>query len=126
MPPLFLMLFLVTQMLLLGTYAAGGVGTGFIIRAAVPEMHRLRNAVLAPWHDIHPGLGGTIQYTNTGTAPNRVFTVSWENVPMFSCGTASPAIYHSSQVRLFETSNAIEIHVRNKGVCQHLVMVKPF
>jgi hypothetical protein len=101
------------------TYAAGGVGTGYTIPnpAPVNATSIPRNAVLAPWHDIHPGLGGTIQYTTTGTAPNRVFTVSWENVPMFSCGTASPAIYHSSQVRLFETSNAIEIHVRNKGVC---------
>lgn len=101
------------------TYAAGGVGTGFTIPTPAPVNGTSipRNAILAPWHDIHPGLGGTIRYSTLGVAPNRRFVASWESIPMFSCGTSSPAIYYTGQVKLFETTNNIEIHVGNKGVC---------
>lgn len=101
------------------TYAAGGVATGYTIPNPAPVNGTSipRNAILAPWHDIHPGLGGTIRYSTIGTAPNRRFVASWESIPMFSCGTSSPAIYYTGQVKLFETTNNIEIHVGNKGVC---------
>lgn len=101
------------------TYAAGGVSTGYSITGPAPINGTSvpRNAILAPWHDIHPGLGGTIRYITTGTAPNRKTVISFENVPMYSCGTSSPSIYHSSQIKLFETSNDIEIHVKQKRVC---------
>ncbi|MCE3259770.1 MAG: iron-regulated protein FrpC [Bacteroidetes bacterium] len=101
------------------TYAAGGVGTGYTIPSAAPVNSTSipRNAVLGPWQDIHPGLGGTIRYYTTGTSPNRRFVVSYENIPMFSCGTSSPSIYFTGQIKLFETSNNIEIHIGNKGVC---------
>ncbi|MCD6020016.1 MAG: choice-of-anchor domain [Bacteroidetes bacterium] len=102
-----------------GTIASGGVSTGYTIPSPAPVNGTSipRNAVLAPWHDIHPGLGGTIQYTTLGTAPNRRFIVSFENIPMYSCGTSSPTIYHSSQIKVFETTNTIELHVRKKAVC---------
>ncbi len=101
------------------TYAAGGVGTGFSIPSPAPVNGTSipRNAILAPWQDIHPGLGGTIRYYITGTAPNRKFVVSYESIPMYSCGTSSPSIYYTAQIKLFETTNNIEIHVGNKGVC---------
>ncbi|MCC6370158.1 MAG: T9SS type A sorting domain-containing protein, partial [Bacteroidia bacterium] len=66
---------------------------------------------------IDPSLGGKIQYGTLGTAPNRRFVLSYENVPMYSCGTASPAIYLTSQIKIFEQNDVIEIHVGNKGVC---------
>ncbi|MES2566449.1 MAG: T9SS type A sorting domain-containing protein [Bacteroidota bacterium] len=100
--------------------ASGGVSTGFSITQPAPVNGTSipRNAVLAPWHDIHPGLGtGLMQYATLGTAPNRRFIVSYENIPMYSCGTASTSIYFSSQIKLFETTNTIEIHIRKKGVC---------
>ncbi|MBA3663247.1 MAG: T9SS type A sorting domain-containing protein [Bacteroidetes bacterium] len=101
------------------TYAAGGVGTGYSISGPAPAAATSipRNAILAPWHDSNPSLGGIIQYTTTGVAPNRKFICSYENVPMFSCGTSSPAIYFSGQIKLFETSYDIEIHIKKKGVC---------
>lgn len=101
--------------------AAPGIGTGWSISGPAPSSVSVttlpQNAINAPWHDIHPGLGGVIRYGTLGTSPNRRFVVSYENVPMFSCGTSSPSIYYSAQIKLFETSNNIEIHVRQKGVC---------
>jgi hypothetical protein len=101
------------------TYAAGGVSTGYTIPSAAPVNGTSipRNAILAPWHDVNPGLGGTMRYYTTGTAPNRKFVVSYENVPMYSCGTSSPSIYFTGQIKLYETTNTIEIHIGNKGVC---------
>jgi hypothetical protein len=43
--------------------------------------------------------------------------VSYENVPMYSCGTSSPSTYFTGQIKLYETSNIIEIHVGNKQLC---------
>lgn len=102
------------------TIANGGVSTGYTIPSPAPVNGTSipRNAILAPWHDINPGLGtGLMQYTTLGTAPNRRFIVSYENIPMYSCGTSSTSIYFSTQIKLFETTNDIEIHVRKKAVC---------
>ena len=101
------------------TYVGPGIATGWSITTPAPSPNSTtpRNAILGPWQDLYPPAGGVIQYTTLGITPNRRFVVSYENVPMYSCSTSSPSIYFSGQIKLFETSNAIEIHVKNKGVC---------
>lgn len=102
------------------TYAAPGVGTGWSITAAAPVNNTSipRNAILGPWHDIDPSLGGLIEYATVGTAPNRRFIVSYDQVPMFSCGVAAGSgQFFSGQIKIYETTGAIEIHNRNKQVC---------
>ena len=101
------------------TYAAGGVSTGYSIGSAAPVNGTSipRNAILAPWQDTDPSIGGTMRYATLGTAPNRRFVASWEGIPMYSCGTSSPAIYFTGQVKIYETTNNIEIHIGNKGLC---------
>lgn len=107
------------------TYAAGGVSTGYTITGPAPINGTSvpRNAIMAPWHDINPASTATvaataIRYSTIGTAPNRRFICSWENIPMFStsCETVTASNY-SAQVKIFETTNTIEIHVKNKKVC---------
>lgn len=101
-----------------GTVAAPGIWTNWSITAPAPIYGTSipRNAVLGPWHDIDPSLGGVMQYTVLGTSPNRRFVLSFENIPLFSCGP-NPATNFSGQIKLFETSNAIEIHVKQKMTC---------
>lgn len=102
------------------TYAAAGIGTGWSITAAAPVNNTSipRNAILGPWHDIDPSLGGTIRYGWTGPVGNRRFMVSYENVPMFSCGVAGGAgQFFSGQIKIFEATGDIEIHIRNKQLC---------
>ncbi|MEO8066493.1 MAG: T9SS type A sorting domain-containing protein [Flavobacteriales bacterium] len=72
-----------------------------------------QNAVLDPWQDIDPGVGGSVFYQTLGAAPNRRFVVSYLNVPMFSCTTQM----YSSQIVLYEGSNCIESLILNKPVC---------
>jgi len=71
------------------------------------------NAVLSPWQDIHPGIGGSIRYQTLGAAPNRRFVVSYLNVPMFSC----TAQLYTSQTVLYEGSNCIASQILTKPLC---------
>lgn len=87
-----------------------------------------RNAILAPWHDIDPSVttGGAnprIRYQVFGTAPNRRFVVSWETVPMYDDPMSSNpcsgnrSLDFTGQIKMFETTNNIEIHLTQKRVC---------
>jgi len=103
-----------------GTNAAPGIGTGWSITAAAPVNNTSipRNAILGPWQDIDPSLGGLIEYATVGTAPNRRFIVSYDQIPMFSCGVAAGAgQFFSGQIKIFETTGNIEVHIRNKQLC---------
>ena len=71
-----------------------------------------RNTIMGAWQDINPGVGGTIKYALYGVAPNRRLSVSWRNVPMFSCGSL-----YSSQITIFESTNIIETRIANKPLC---------
>lgn len=102
------------------TYAGPGVSTGYVISAAAPVNNTSipRNAILGPWHDIDPSVGGLIEYATIGTAPNRRFVVSYDQVPMFSssCNT-NASLNFSGQIKIYETSGNIEVHVRSKQLC---------
>ena len=74
----------------------------------VPE-----NAILAPWHDINTGVSGNIYYGTTGVAPNRMFTVTWCQIAMFSCIDSIA----TSQVVLYEGSDKIEMYIESKPLC---------
>ncbi|NPV13021.1 MAG: T9SS type A sorting domain-containing protein [Ignavibacteria bacterium] len=94
--------------------ATPGAFSEYSIEAAIPNTTDApRNAILFPWQDIGPHLGGTIKYQILGTAPNRRFVLTFDNVPYFDCETK----LFSGQLKLFETTNNIEIHLHNKEVC---------
>ncbi|QQR87802.1 MAG: hypothetical protein IPJ76_06145 [Flavobacteriales bacterium] len=84
--------------------------TGAIPNATPTQPH---NAVLDPWQDINPGVGGAVRYQTLGTAPFRRFVVSYNNVPMFSCTTQ----LYTSQIVLYESTNCIESLILSKPVC---------
>src|ERR1700743_3298765 len=53
------------------------------ITSGVPGNTNCLNAIMAAYSDINPGVtGGTIDYSQMGVAPNRLFIVSFCNVPM--------------------------------------------
>jgi gliding motility-associated-like protein len=92
---------------------ANGYSPWQTVPIADAGINQAHNAIMAPWQDINPGIGGSITYATYGTAPNRRFVVTWNNVPMFSCtGTL-----YSSQIKIFEGSNEIETHIVDKQIC---------
>jgi hypothetical protein len=64
------------------------------------------NTTLAPWFDqLTVDASGSLSYKTEGTAPNRIFTVEWKNVPTYSTGATARINF---QVKLYETTNVIE------------------
>jgi len=96
------------------TNAAPGGTSDWKIELAIPNSTDApRNCIMFPWQDIYPSLGGTIKYQVLGTAPYRRFVLTFANVPYFDCTT----IFFTGQLKLFETTNNIEVHLDNKEIC---------
>jgi uncharacterized repeat protein (TIGR01451 family) len=88
---------------------------------ALPDINMIYNAIMAPWQDINPMLGGEIRYQVNGTAPFRRFVVSYYQIPMFSC----TSLLFSQQIILYETTNVIETHIFDKPICPTWPNVNP-
>ena len=89
-------------------------GSPWAIGAAIPNPGQMpENAIMAPWQDINTGVSGSIYYGTTGVAPNRMFTVTWCAIAMFSCTQD----LHTSQVVIHEGSNKIEMFIQDKPLC---------
>ena len=71
------------------------------------------NSIMSPYHDILPTALGIMSYNTFGTAPNRVFVVSWNAAPMFSCTN----LQSTQQIALYEGTNVIETYIANKPLC---------
>lgn len=92
----------------------GGYSPWAIDGPAIPNnTDAPRNAILVPWQDIDPGAGGTTRYQTVGSAPNRIFIVKYDNIAMYSCNSSK----FSAQVMLYETTNNIEVHIKEKTIC---------
>jgi len=86
-----------------------------------PALTTPKNCIMGPWQDWHPGLGGQIRYQTSGVAPCRKLTVSWINVPMFSC-TNLQGNFH---IVIYESSNNIENYIQTKPNCLSWPTVNP-
>jgi len=90
--------------------------SGWSIYDSIPNTTNApRNAILFPWHDLDPSDGGNIYYQTLGTAPNRRFVLSYVNVPMFE--SSCDGLTFTGQLKLFEGTNNIEVHLENKVAC---------
>jgi len=88
--------------------------SGYSINTAIPNTTNApRNSIMFPWQDIDPSIGGTIRYQTLGTAPNRRFVVTFDQIPYYSCSS----LLFTGQLKVFETTNNIEIHIGNKETC---------
>ncbi len=96
------------------TNAAPDSYSGWLIDDAVPNTTNApRNCIMFPWQDINPAVGGTIQYQVLGTTPNRRFVLTYTDIPYYNCTSQ----LFTGQLKLFETTNNIEIHISRKQVC---------
>ncbi|PCH98178.1 MAG: hypothetical protein COB85_02040 [Bacteroidetes bacterium] len=87
-------------------------GNGCCSGQTLPNTFDPNDLIAFAWSDLDPGGGaGTIEYFTVGTAPNRVLVVNFIGVPHFP--GPSPNNDVTSQVLLYETTNAIEIHTTN-------------
>lgn len=75
----------------------------------IPDSNEPNNLIAFDWNDIDPEEGGTIRYETIGVAPNRILIMDWDNVTHIDNSNNVT----TSQVKLFEGSNRIEIHTTN-------------
>jgi hypothetical protein len=86
------------------TFSNGG-DNGCCSGGLLPNSDLPNNLIAFAWNDLNPELGGTIGYTTIGTSPDRIFVLDFSDIQ--HSGGGSPV---SVQVKLFESSNLIEIH----------------
>jgi len=67
----------------------------------------VNNMIAFDWNDLYPPGAGSIRYQTIGIAPNRILIVTYSTIP--HCCNNGPA-FNTGQIKLFETSNMIEIH----------------
>ena len=74
-----------------------------------------KNAIFGYFQDFNPaGNANRIRYETTGTVGNRILTVYFSNLPFFSTCTG---VTSSFRIKIFETTNNIEVHINNKPGC---------
>ncbi len=82
----------------------------------------IRNAIYGVYQDIDPSeettVPHTINYQVLGTAPCRTFVLNFVNVRQFGFNCTEEEIgLQTSQIVLYETSNNIEVYVKDRTAC---------
>ncbi|MEM7105954.1 MAG: HYR domain-containing protein, partial [Bacteroidota bacterium] len=90
-----------------GYVRLGGTGDGLDTTSdAIPNLNAPDNMIAGVWDDLNPTAGGTIGYQTLGSGTNERFVIKYTDVPHFNNNAATV----SFQIKLFETTNVIEIH----------------
>ncbi len=96
------------------------------IKSQLPSGNLIGNSIFGVFHDMlnvtkdgcfdDPATPinecGDIKIYTTGTAPQRTFIISYENMNHFACEN----IKSTSQIVLYENSNVIEVYVKDKPI----------
>ena len=80
-------------------------GSTFVYGQTIPNVAAPNNIIAGVFEDLNPAVGA-ITYFTTGTAPNQVFNIRYNNVPYFVTNGNT-----NFQIQLFESTNVIEVHV---------------
>jgi hypothetical protein len=71
----------------------------------LPNSSDPNNLLAFCWEDLNPGIGGTVMYWTSGTAPFRKCVVEFKDVQHYYSGDPVTV-----QAILYETTNVIEVH----------------
>ena len=97
--------------------AGGGGGHPWSFTANCPST-ALTGAghIFGAYHDIDPSINTgsqSVKWYILGTAPCRIFVVSFNNIGHFSC----TSMRTTQMIVLYETTNAIDVYVQRKDLC---------
>jgi len=94
---------------------SGGYSDYALVAIPSTTPSTIQNSIMCPWMDLLPQAGSDIQYKTTGATPNRIFIVSYNAVTQYSCTNAAHQV--TSQIKLYETSNNIDLLMNVKPIC---------
>ena len=80
---------------------------------SAPSPNLFRNTIFGAYHDVDVRYGGNIRYYVSGTAPQRMFVVDYDNVAHFQCNS----LHTSQRVILYESTNVIDVQIIDKPTC---------
>ena len=75
--------------------------------------------VFGVYHDMDPTIGsptGTVRWYLLGTAPCRIFVVSYDNMRHYNNANC-PTVRSTCMMVLYETTNVIDVYVQAKPLC---------
>ncbi len=93
--------------------ALAGLFSNWMITGPLLGNSTVLNSICAPWCDILEPAGGSITYSTSGVAPNRIFAVNYCHDAMFSC----TAQFTTSQILMYESTNVIDVFIAHKTIC---------
>ncbi|MFN6091657.1 MAG: PKD domain-containing protein [Bacteroidota bacterium] len=108
------------------SYAGGGAGScpwSLIGQSPLPNAGLPLNSIMGVYEDIDPTNQGDIFWQVIGSFPSRKLVVSFYEIPYYgdpnsvSTGSCANPLYLTSQIVLYETTNAIDIYIKDKPVC---------
>ena len=79
---------------------------------AIPNSDTPNNLIAFDMTDLDPEDSGAVRYTTIGTAPNRIAIIDFDEVDYFDVSSNAT----TSQLKLFEGTNRIEIHSVSSGI----------
>ena len=93
-------------------YANTGCGYSFNDDLPSTNGDLFDNTIYASYHDIDPGVGGTIRYGSTASNGCQAFVVIWDDVPMFYDNSR----LSTTMLVLYEDTNIIEVYIKEKVI----------
>jgi len=96
-------------------------GSGYSISSttgAIPNTSYAPNMIFGPYHDINPNISSPnkkIEWRLEGTAPNRRFIASYNDIPYFGSSCTTPRATH--QMVLYEGTGIVEVYIKDKPFC---------
>jgi gliding motility-associated-like protein len=94
--------------------------SGYVINAGgtIPNTSYAPNMIFGPYHDIDPSdpsANKKIEWRVEGTAPNRRFIASYNDMPYFGSSCTTPRATH--QMVLYEGTGIVEVYIKDKPNC---------
>lgn len=98
-----------------GTYAPTGQPWSYTASCPSTSLTTAGD-IFGIYHDIDPSYGGTVNWYVLGSAPCRIFVVSYNGLPHYSAA-CNNSVFSTFMMVLYETTNVIDVYVNNKGLC---------
>ncbi len=88
---------------------SAGIGLNTTYSQTIPSASNPNNIIAACWNDLDLRTTGNINTITTGSSPNRIFSIQYQNCPFYNGigGTGNVL----AQIELFEGTGVIEIHI---------------
>jgi len=78
----------------------------------LPSTSTFKNTIFGAYHDLYIPYGGTIEYFVSGTAPERIFVISYNNMAHYRNSS-----YRTTQrILLYESTNVIDVQILRKDL----------